>query len=98
MPSHFDAHRHRTGQAGPPSPRASRRGMKVAIIEKPQVRRHLRVNDGCTPTKAMVASAYAARLAARGAEYGVQITGDARVDLKASRRARTPSSQPRAAT
>jgi hypothetical protein len=33
------------------------------------------VNTGCTPTKTMVASAYAARVANRAAEYGVMIDG-----------------------
>jgi len=41
------------------------------------------VNVGCTPTKTMVASAYAARLAQRAASYGVKIGGDISVDLKA---------------
>jgi pyruvate/2-oxoglutarate dehydrogenase complex dihydrolipoamide dehydrogenase (E3) component len=41
------------------------------------------VNDGCTPTKAMVASAYAAHLARRAADYGVRIEGDPRVDFAA---------------
>lgn len=33
------------------------------------------VNTGCTPTKAIVASAYAGRIARRAAEYGVAIGG-----------------------
>jgi len=53
--------------------------MTVAVIE-----RHLFggtcVNTGCTPTKTMVASAYAAHLARRGAEFGV-VTGPVRVDM-----------------
>ena len=39
------------------------------------------VNTGCIPTKTMVASAYAARMAARAAEYGV-VVGSVRVDMK----------------
>ena len=39
------------------------------------------VNEGCTPTKTMVASARAAYLARRGADYGVN-TGEVSVDLK----------------
>ena len=31
------------------------------------------MNTGCTPTKALVASAYAAHLARRGADFGVKI-------------------------
>src|SRR5262249_31611372 len=37
---------------------------------------------GCTPTKAMVASAYAARIARRAAEYGVVIGGDVGIDMR----------------
>ena len=40
------------------------------------------MNDGCTPTKAMVASAYAAFLARRAGEYGV-VVGEPRVDFGA---------------
>jgi len=55
--------------------------MKVAVVE-----RHLVggtcVNTGCTPTKALVASAYAARIARRAAEYGVVIGGDIGIDMR----------------
>jgi pyruvate/2-oxoglutarate dehydrogenase complex dihydrolipoamide dehydrogenase (E3) component len=69
-----------TGQAGPSlAGRFSAAGMSVAVIE-----RHLVggtcVNTGCMPTKAMVASAYAAHLARRAADLGV-ITGPVRVDF-----------------
>jgi pyruvate/2-oxoglutarate dehydrogenase complex dihydrolipoamide dehydrogenase (E3) component len=72
-----------TGQAGPPlAKRLSEAGMSVAIVE-----RHLFggtcVNTGCIPTKAMVASAYAARVARRAGEYGVSIAGDIGIDMKA---------------
>jgi pyruvate/2-oxoglutarate dehydrogenase complex dihydrolipoamide dehydrogenase (E3) component len=40
------------------------------------------VNDGCTPTKTLVASAYAAHLVARAGEYGVQVSGKPQVDMK----------------
>jgi pyruvate/2-oxoglutarate dehydrogenase complex dihydrolipoamide dehydrogenase (E3) component len=65
-----------TGQAGPPlARRLSEAGMSVAIVE-----RHLFggtcVNTGCTPTKAMVASAYAAHLAHRARHFGVVIDGE----------------------
>jgi pyruvate/2-oxoglutarate dehydrogenase complex dihydrolipoamide dehydrogenase (E3) component len=71
-----------TGQAGPPlAKRLSGAGMSVAIVE-----RHLFggtcVNTGCIPTKAMVASAYAAHLARRARDFGVTIDGDVRVDMK----------------
>jgi pyruvate/2-oxoglutarate dehydrogenase complex dihydrolipoamide dehydrogenase (E3) component len=71
-----------TGQAGPPlAKRLSDAGMSVAIVE-----RHLFggtcVNTGCIPTKAMVASAYAAQLARRAADFGVAIDSTVRVDMK----------------
>ena len=63
-----------TGQAGPSlASRLSNAGMSVAVIE-----RHLFggtcVNTGCIPTKAMVASAYAAHVARRAHDYGVAST------------------------
>src|ERR1700757_4830175 len=71
-----------TGQAGPSLAfRLAGAGMKVAVVE-----RHLVggtcVNTGCTPTKALVASAYAARTARRAAEYGVVIGGHIGVDMR----------------
>ena len=70
-----------TGQAGPSLAfRLAGTGMKVAVIE-----RHLVggtcVNTGCTPTKALVASAYAARITRHAAEYGVVIGGDIGIDM-----------------
>jgi pyruvate/2-oxoglutarate dehydrogenase complex dihydrolipoamide dehydrogenase (E3) component len=78
----FDAIIIGTGQAGPSLAfRLAGAGMKVAVVE-----RHLVggtcVNTGCTPTKALVASAYAARIARRAAEYGVVIGGDVGVDMR----------------
>jgi pyruvate/2-oxoglutarate dehydrogenase complex dihydrolipoamide dehydrogenase (E3) component len=70
-----------TGQAGPTlASRLAGAGMKVAVIERGKFGGTC-VNTGCIPTKAMVASAYAAQLARRGAEYGVEIAGPVRVDL-----------------
>ena len=60
-----------TGQAGPfLAQRLTGAGMKVAIIER-KLFGGTCVNTGCTPTKAMVASAYAAHLARRAADFGV---------------------------
>src|SRR5579864_3910242 len=71
-----------TGQAGPPlAGRLTAAGMKVAIVERGLFGGTC-VNTGCIPTKTMVASAYAARLAARAAEFGVRIDGAVRVDMK----------------
>src|SRR5678816_1797382 len=67
-----------TGQAGPyVTSRLAGAGMKVAVIER-NVFGGTCVNTGCIPTKTMVASAYAARMAARAAEYGCLLyTSDA---------------------
>jgi pyruvate/2-oxoglutarate dehydrogenase complex dihydrolipoamide dehydrogenase (E3) component len=72
-----------TGQAGTPlAGRLTGAGMKVAIIER-KLFGGTCVNTGCIPTKAMVASAYAARMAQRAGEYGVVINGATRTDMKA---------------
>ena len=82
MADTFDAIVIGTGQAGPPlAARFSAAGRKVAVIERHKFGGTC-VNDGCTPTKTLIASAYAARIAARAAEYGVQIEGTTRVDMK----------------
>jgi len=82
MTKSFDAIIIGTGQAGPAlAARLAGAGMKVAVIERAKFGGTC-VNDGCTPTKTMVASAYAARLAARAAEYGVKLSGKPRVDMK----------------
>jgi len=78
----FDAIVIGTGQAGPSLAfRLAGAGMKVAVVE-----RHLVggtcVNTGCTPTKALVASAYAARTVRRVAEYGVVLGGDVGIDMR----------------
>lgn len=79
----FDAIVIGAGQAGPAlAGRMTAAGMKVALIE-----RHLVggtcVNTGCMPTKALVASAYAAHLARRAGDFGVVIDGPVRIDMKA---------------
>src|SRR3954454_17509914 len=82
MCTHFDAIVVGTGQAGPAlAARIAGAGMKVAVIERGKFGGTC-VNDGCTPHKTMVASAYAARLAQRCAEYGVWMRGKAMVDMK----------------
>jgi pyruvate/2-oxoglutarate dehydrogenase complex dihydrolipoamide dehydrogenase (E3) component len=78
----FDALVIGTGQAGPPlAARLAGAGMKVAVVERAKFGGTC-VNDGCTPTKAMIASAYAANLARRAGEYGVSIDGGIRVDMR----------------
>jgi pyruvate/2-oxoglutarate dehydrogenase complex dihydrolipoamide dehydrogenase (E3) component len=82
-PDTFDAIIIGTGQAAPAlANRLTSAGMTVAVIERKLVGGTC-VNAGCTPTKAMVASAYAAYLAARGREYGVIVPGHPVVDMAA---------------
>ncbi|HVG01865.1 MAG TPA: FAD-containing oxidoreductase [Nitrospira sp.] len=82
MSRHFDAIIIGTGQAGPAlAARFAAAGMTVAVIERHKFGGTC-VNTGCIPTKTLVASAYAAHVARRGAEYGFAITGDVRVDMK----------------
>jgi pyruvate/2-oxoglutarate dehydrogenase complex dihydrolipoamide dehydrogenase (E3) component len=71
-----------TGQSGPAlTRRLVAAGWKVAIIER-KLFGGTCVNTGCTPTKTLVASAYAAHLVRRAAEYGVTIGGPISVDMK----------------
>jgi len=82
VPTPFDAIIIGTGQAGPSlADRLSRAGMKVAVVERGLVGGTC-VNTGCTPTKTMVASAYAAHLARRAADFGLALDGPVRVDMK----------------
>ncbi len=80
MTEHFDAIIVGAGQAGPPlAGRLTAAGQRVAVIERKLIGGTC-VNSGCIPTKTLVASAHAAHLARRGAEYGVG-TGPISVDM-----------------
>ena len=69
-----------TGQAGPSlAARLAGAGMHVAVIERGPFGGTC-VNNGCTPTKTLVASAYAAYVARRAAAYGVEV-GPVKVDM-----------------
>lgn len=69
-----------SGQAGNPLAVAlSNAGKKTALIESKHVGGTC-VNEGCTPTKTMVASARVAYLARRGVDFGVHTSG-VRVDM-----------------
>ena len=82
MTQRFDAIIIGTGQAGPPlAARLSAAGMKVAIVERDRFGGTC-VNTGCIPTKTLVASAYAAHMARRAADYGVVIDGPVTVDMQ----------------
>ena len=79
---HFDAIIVGAGQAGPPlAGRLTAAGQTVAVIERKLVGGTC-VNYGCIPTKTLVASAHAAHLARRGADFGVG-TGEVAVDMAA---------------
>jgi pyruvate/2-oxoglutarate dehydrogenase complex dihydrolipoamide dehydrogenase (E3) component len=72
-----------TGQSGPSlARRLVAAGQKVAVIER-KLFGGTCVNTGCTPTKTLVASAYAAHLARRANEYGITTGGTIGVDMKA---------------
>jgi pyruvate/2-oxoglutarate dehydrogenase complex dihydrolipoamide dehydrogenase (E3) component len=83
MTRQFDAIIVGAGQAGPAlAARLTGAGQTVAMVE-----RHLVggtcVNTGCMPTKALVASAYAAHMARRARDFGLRISGEISVDMQA---------------
>ena len=82
MTQRFDAIIIGSGQAGPAlAARLTRAGMTVAFIE----REHFGgtcVNDGCMPTKTLIASAQAAFVARRHSDFGVTIGGTIGVDMR----------------
>ncbi len=82
MRKNFDAIVIGAGQSGPPlAARFAASGMNVALIE----REHLGgtcVNDGCIPTKTLVASARVAHVARDAGRFGVQV-GEVSVDMRA---------------
>ncbi|HZZ63687.1 MAG TPA: FAD-containing oxidoreductase [Roseiarcus sp.] len=70
------------GQAGPPmAGRLAAAGRTVALVERKLIGGTC-VNTGCTPTKTLVASAYAAHLARRAADFGLS-AGPVSVDFAA---------------
>ena len=82
MTTRYDAIIIGTGQSGPAlADRMDDEGVKVALLE-----RHLYggtcVNVGCIPTKTLVASARAAHMARRAADFGVIVDGTIQVDMK----------------
>jgi pyruvate/2-oxoglutarate dehydrogenase complex dihydrolipoamide dehydrogenase (E3) component len=82
MPNH-DAIVIGTGQSGPAlARRLVAAGQNVAVIER-KLFGGTCINTGCTPTKTLVASAYAAFLARRAGDYGVAIGGPVGVDMRA---------------
>src|SRR5437899_1115544 len=83
MPTTFDSIIIGAGQAGPTlAGRLTQSGRSVAFIER-KLFGGTCVNTGCTPTKALVASAYVAQKARTAASYGVAVPGTVTVDMKA---------------
>jgi pyruvate/2-oxoglutarate dehydrogenase complex dihydrolipoamide dehydrogenase (E3) component len=93
---HFDAIIIGSGQAGGSlAGRLTGAGMTVAFVER-KLFGGTCVNTGCMPTKTLVASAYAAHLARRAADYGIVLDGEVRVDMsKVKARAVTVSTNAR---
>src|SRR4051812_44629105 len=82
MAERFDAIVIGAGQAGPAlCGRLNKEGLKTALIER-KLLGGTCVNNGCVPTKTMVASARAAHLARRGSEFGFS-SGEIQVDMGA---------------
>ncbi|MDX1540807.1 MAG: FAD-dependent oxidoreductase, partial [Geminicoccaceae bacterium] len=83
MTARYDAIIIGTGQSGPAlARRLAASGRQVAIVERKRFGGTC-VNNGCIPTKSLVASAHAAHVARRAADYGVVLDGSVRVDMKA---------------
>jgi pyruvate/2-oxoglutarate dehydrogenase complex dihydrolipoamide dehydrogenase (E3) component len=81
MPISYDSIIIGAGQAGPAlTARLSAAGKKVALVER-KLLGGTCVNVGCTPTKAMVASAHTAHVARRASEFGVIVDSDVRINL-----------------
>jgi pyruvate/2-oxoglutarate dehydrogenase complex dihydrolipoamide dehydrogenase (E3) component len=84
MSEHFDAIVVGTGQAAPAlCARLDQAGMRTAVIER-KLLGGTCVNTGCIPTKTLIASARAAHLARRGADFGFS-AGEVRLDMRAVR-------------
>nr|WP_315236599.1 FAD-containing oxidoreductase [uncultured Albidiferax sp.] len=78
----FDAIIVGAGQAGPPlAGRLTAAGQRVALVER-QLFGGTCVNTGCMPTKTLIASARAAHVVRRAAEFGVQIAGNLAMDMQ----------------
>ena len=79
-PNHYQAIVIGSGQAGTPLCQAlAKAGVHTALVERAHVGGTC-INEGCTPTKTMVASGRVAYLARRGADYGIH-TGSIAVDM-----------------
>jgi pyruvate/2-oxoglutarate dehydrogenase complex dihydrolipoamide dehydrogenase (E3) component len=83
MSAQFDAIIIGAGQAGPSlAGRLTQAGKTVALVER-KLFGGTCVNTGCIPTKTLVASAHAAHLARRAADFGVTLEGSVGIDMSA---------------
>ena len=81
----FDAIIIGAGQAGPSlAGRLVTAGKRIAFVER-KLFGGTCVNTGCIPTKSMVASAYVAHTVRRARDYGVILSGEVSIDMKAVR-------------
>ena len=81
MNQQYDAIVIGSGQGGTPlSVALANAGLRTVLVERKHVGGTC-VNEGCTPTKTMIASGRVAYLARRAADYGIR-TGSVSVDLK----------------
>jgi pyruvate/2-oxoglutarate dehydrogenase complex dihydrolipoamide dehydrogenase (E3) component len=81
MSTDYDAIVIGAGQAGPSlAVRLAESGCKTALIER-KLLGGTCVNNGCIPTKTLIASARAAHVARNASDYGVSIGGEVRVDM-----------------
>jgi pyruvate/2-oxoglutarate dehydrogenase complex dihydrolipoamide dehydrogenase (E3) component len=81
MSEQFDAIVIGAGQAGPAlAVRCGKQGLKTALVERHRFGGTC-VNNGCVPTKTLVASARAAHVARHAGDYGVVIDSAVRVDM-----------------
>src|ERR1700757_290407 len=84
-PQHYGAIVIGSGQGGTPLCQAlANSGLRTALIEKIHVGGTC-INEGCTPTKTMVASGRVAYLVRRGADYGVR-TAAVRITMERVRK------------
>ncbi|MFL6276448.1 MAG: FAD-containing oxidoreductase [Blastocatellia bacterium] len=82
MATQYDAIIIGTGQAGPPlAARLAGAGWRVAVAERKRFGGTC-VNNGCIPTKTLVASARTAYVARRAGDYGVLIDDRISVDMQ----------------
>ena len=80
-PNHYQAIVIGSGQGGTPLCRSlAEAGLRTALVERSHIGGTC-INEGCTPTKTMVASGRVAYLARRGKDYGVD-TGEIRIDME----------------